>query len=135
MNDEILSRYGYLVVDDDDFSCEVVSSVLGLLVCTRVQTATEPQAALNLARQHRPDFVLLDIYMPEADGWSMLEQMRRIAPQAAVVMVTGLGMQADFLKSMDQQADGFCIKPVSAEVMRKTLLGARQRRQSHAALR
>ena len=129
MKDTALANKRYLIVDDDDFSCDVLQSVLTHLGCSDIHYATTGHTALSLARQHQPDFVLLDIYMPEADGWTMLSQLRAVLPNASILMVTGTGMQADFLKSIDAHADGFCIKPVATEILQKALLNALNRRQ------
>lgn len=126
--DSSLTQMGYLVVDDDDFASEVMTGVLTRLGASRIYCASDSESALRLANQLRPDVVLLDIYMPRVDGWTLLGQLRRTLPNAAIIMVTGQGMQADFLKSMDEHADGFCIKPVSSEVLQKALLGATRRR-------
>ncbi|MBK9440433.1 MAG: response regulator [Comamonadaceae bacterium] len=130
MNDSSFEQFSFLVIDDDDFSCDIVSSALNAIGGTRIHCAKDSQNALSLARQYPPDFVLLDIYMPQTDGWTLLGQLRRLAPNAAIVMVTGSSTPADFRKSMDEQADGYCIKPVSSMIMRKTLMGARLRRQA-----
>lgn len=127
------SQTGFLVVDDDEFACDVITSVLMHLGATRISCATDGDTALRLAAELRPDFVLLDIYMPKADGWTLLGQLRRACPQAAIIMVTGSGMQADFLKSIDEHADGFCIKPVASDIMQRALLGAQRRRHQPAA--
>ncbi len=130
MNDSSFEQFSFLVIDDDDFSCEIVSSAVSAIGGTRIHCANDSQSALSLAKQHHPDFVLLDIYMPQTNGWTLLGQLRRVAPNATIVMVTGSSAPADFRKSMDEEADGYCIKPVSSIIMRKTLMGARQRRQT-----
>jgi CheY-like chemotaxis protein len=123
-------KCSYLVVDDDDLSQAVVGNALGRIGASQIYYAQDGSAAYRLAKQHRPDFILLDIYMPDVDGWTLLPQLRQAAPSAVVVMVTGSNRPADFLQSMDDQADGFCIKPVVPDVMEKALLNARQRQQS-----
>ncbi len=133
MKDVVLANKRYLIVDDDEFACDILQSVLSHLGCSDIHCANDGKTALNLARKHQPDFVLLDIYMPEMDGWTMLNQLRGVLPNGLIIMVTGTGMQADFLKSLDAQSDGFCIKPVSAEILQKSLLNALSRRQSRTA--
>ena len=123
-----LSECSYLVVDDDDLQCEFVSAVLERIGATQVFTANDADRACSLAQQHKPDFVLLDIYMPQVDGWALLDRLRRIQPGIVAIMVTGSHTPADFGKSMDQRVDGFCNKPVLPDIMRKTLGNARKRR-------
>ena len=122
-----LSECSYLVVDDDDLQCEFVSAVLERIGATQVFTANDADRACSLAQQHKPDFVLLDIYMPQIDGWAILEKLRRIHPGLLAIMVTGSHSPADFNKSMDRYVDGFCIKPVLPDVMLKALRTARRR--------
>ena len=128
-NPNDLSEYSVLVVDDDEFARDVIVGMLGRIGCRRIFQAQEAEAACQIAQRERPDFVLLDIYMPRVDGWALLERLRRIIPGVVVVMVTGSNLPADFEKSMGQRVDGFCIKPVLPDIMLKTLQRARLRRQ------
>lgn len=133
MADSKLAEYAYLVVDDDEFSRDFVVTVLEHLGCKTVHCASDADTAIVLARQHRPDFVLLDIYMPEVDGWTFLAKLRKTMPNAAVIMITGSGKPADFKKSMAETVDGYCIKPVSPGVMFRALEGAMLRRKGQIA--
>ena len=133
MANKELQQSSYLVVDDDEFSREFIVSVLTHLGCSNIQTAPDGETALRLARLHKPDFVLLDIYMPEVDGWTFLGQLRKTMPSAVVIMITGSGRPADFKKSLAETVDGYCIKPVSPGVMQRALEGARGSRNSHYA--
>jgi CheY-like chemotaxis protein len=129
MSDNTLQQSSYLVVDDDEFSRDFIVNVLVHLGCNNVQCAPDSETALHLTRQHKPDFVLLDIYMPEVDGWTFLGQLRKTMPSAVVIMITGSGRPADFKKSMAETVDGYCIKPVSPGVMQRALEGARGSRR------
>ncbi len=123
-----LSHCSYLVVDDDEFQRDLVTAVLERIGGSRIFCASDSDSACKLAQQHKPDFVLLDIYMPQVDGFAMLDQLRRIHPALVVIMVTGSHTPADFGKSLDRRVDGFCIKPVLPDIMLKTLTNARTRR-------
>ena len=123
-----LSEYSVLVVDDDEFARDVIVGMLGRVGCKRTFEAQDADSACKIAQRERPDFVLLDIYMPDVDGWALLERLRRLLPNVVAVMVTGSNLPADFEKSLGQRVDGFCIKPVLPDIMLKTLQRARQRR-------
>ena len=130
MTKDELSQCSFLVIDDDEFQRDIVTSVLERIGGTRIFSASDSDSACKLAQQHKPDFVLLDIYMPQVDGWALLDQLRRIHPGLVVIMVTGSHSPADFGKSMDRRVDGFCIKPVLPDIMLKTLSSAMLRRQN-----
>ena len=130
MTPKDLGKYRYLVVDDDDISRELIGGTLTGIGATHVFLADGAHAAVQMAKQHQPDFILLDIYMPDVDGWTLLIQLRQVLPQAVVIMVTGSHQVADFWHSMEQHADAFCIKPVMPDVMEKTMLNALQNRKS-----
>jgi CheY-like chemotaxis protein len=125
-----IGKFSYLVVDDDDLSRDVIGATLARIGATQVLFAEDAKTAFRMVQQHRPDFILLDIYMPDIDGWALLDRVRQVLPQVAVVMVTGSRQSADFTQSMEQRVDGFCVKPVLPDVMEKALIAARIRRQA-----
>jgi CheY-like chemotaxis protein len=129
MNNEF-SQCSFLVVDDDEISGDVIFGVLNSLGATEISYAHNYETALTIAKQQRPDFILLDIYMPEVDGWAILDKLRGILPSAAILMITSSVDPLDFKKSMDERVDGYCIKPVMPDIMRKSLQSARKRRQT-----
>jgi len=130
MATQVLNPFSFLVVDDDPLACDLLGSTLTHMGARNILFAQDAAAAQLLAQQHRPDFILLDLYMPDVDGWAALEHLRRAAPQAAVVVVTGSHFTADFIQSMDERVDGYCIKPVMPHLMAKVLTQARARRSS-----
>jgi len=123
-----LDPFSFLVVDDDPLASDLLGSTLAHMGARNLFFAQDAAAAQQLAQQHRPDFILLDLYMPDVDGWAALEHLRRAAPQAAVVVVTGSHFTADFMQSMDERVDGYCIKPVMPDLMAMVLTNARARR-------
>jgi CheY-like chemotaxis protein len=125
-----LAGASYLVVDDDEFAFEVLAGSLATLGAQKVHYAADAAAAERLARQLRPEFVLLDIYMPEQDGWGLLQRLRQSAPQATVLMVTGSSKPADFGRALKELADGYCVKPVLPNVLQQALLAAYKNRHA-----
>lgn len=65
-----------LVVDDDDEIREIVCLALEVMGGWTVLSADRGLAGLKLAREHRPDVVLLDVMMPEMDGPTMFSRMQ-----------------------------------------------------------
>ena len=130
-----VGKHCYLIVDDDEISREALGGTLTHLGATRIFLADNASTAEQLARQHSPDFILLDIYMPKVDGWALLSTLRRAAPQAAILMVTGLHRPEDFRQSMQERVDGFCIKPVLPDLMAQNLHNAKTRRDSARTVR
>ena len=77
-----------LVIDDDRFICDLLSAVL-----TRhgheVLTASGGREGLDLFRERRPAFTLLDLHMPAMDGIEVLKRIRAMDADAAVIILTG----------------------------------------------
>jgi CheY-like chemotaxis protein len=65
-----------LVIDDSDEELENCAQILGTFFEGEIQTATSGFEGLVAARQHSPDLVVLDLFMPNADGFRMLEALR-----------------------------------------------------------
>lgn len=124
MNEAEFRAAKVLIVDDDDLSQSVLEGVIRNIGCQSVWLASNSDGALQLAKAHQPDFVTLDIYMPETDGWAVLKKLRHACPQARIIMVTGSSLPNDFMKSLESHADGFCIKPVLPDLMRKAMHNA-----------
>lgn len=72
--------------------------------------ASDGRAAVELARKHRPDVVLLDIRMPQLDGLDALTELRRLLPETAVVMLTTFGEDEYIARALTGGASGFLLK-------------------------
>jgi DNA-binding NtrC family response regulator len=112
-----------LVVDDDPMMLRYVRSLLqgeGY----GVRTAGNGQEALReMQKAPQPSMVLLDMVMPGMDGLETLDQMRAVAPNAYVVMLSGQHDPAGIVQAMKLGAADYLAKPVDEEL----LLGAVRR--------
>ena len=116
-----------LVVDDDPISRELLVGSLRRLGCAQAWLAENGVQGHELAQVHQPDYILLDIYMPEAKGWSLVKPFRQVCPSGRIIMVTSSSLPQDFLASLDARADGHCIKPVSLPLLARALANAQAR--------
>jgi len=73
------------------------------------------RAAVELALESEIDLVLLDIMLPELDGFSVLARLRRTHPTLPVIMVTARGAEEDRVRGLTDGADDYVVKPFSAK--------------------
>jgi two-component system chemotaxis response regulator CheY len=78
-----------IVVDDDKHTVGVFCEYLKMLNVAILDVAYDGKAAVELYQQTKPDIVFLDLMMPEYDGIFALENIRKIAPDTNVVIITG----------------------------------------------
>jgi len=100
-----------LVVDDEP-------AVVNLLVYNlqkahyRVLTAADGREALRVARESKPDLVLLDLMIPEVDGLDVCRELRRDSA-TPIIMITARGEETDRVVGLELGADDYVCKPFS----------------------
>ncbi|MHC4447350.1 MAG: response regulator, partial [Planctomycetota bacterium] len=73
------------------------------------------RTALELVVDAAVDLVLLDVMLPQLDGFAVLDQLRRSQPTLPVVMVTARGSEGDRVRGLTDGADDYVVKPFSAK--------------------
>ena len=108
-----------LVIDDDPAACDVIGRMLARQHLRAVSAANGIDG-LRLARETRPDLILLDVLMPGTDGWNVLAQLKADPALASipVVMVSVAGQQ---VMGQSLGAADFLIKPVQSDSLLRTL--------------
>ncbi|OYT74008.1 MAG: hypothetical protein CFK49_10310, partial [Armatimonadetes bacterium JP3_11] len=99
-----------LIVDDDDLVRETLHFVLedgGY----RVYAASSGAEALRLLEREPIDIVLSDIFMPGMNGFDLLRQIREVAPNTPVILITGYGNIEMAREALKQGASDFITKP------------------------
>lgn len=121
-------KYTILIVDDDETTHEVLGEYL-TLSGYHVLNACNGLEGLARLRQELPDLVLLDVQMPELDGFQMLEQARRERQLAEipVLMLTSLDRYNLKVKGLEMGADDYIVKPFNrAEILARIKLSLRR---------
>jgi sigma-B regulation protein RsbU (phosphoserine phosphatase) len=106
-----------LVVDDEAGMLRSVERVLShdyKLAATRV-----PREALELAKTFNPDLAILDIQMPDMDGFELMEQLQAIDPELDIILMTGSihELDAKLIRAIRKEAFYFLQKPFDREVL------------------
>ncbi|WZP00990.1 PAS domain S-box protein [Isosphaeraceae bacterium EP7] len=107
-----------LVVDDNTDSASGIARLLKLLGHD-VKVAYEGEAAIEAARAHHPEIILLDIGLPGLDGYEVVKRLRsdECCKDSLIIAVTGYGQPEDLRRSKDAGFDHHIVKPVDYETL------------------
>jgi DNA-binding response OmpR family regulator len=109
--------YAALVVDDEQRIRSVVARALeleGILA----DTAADAGSALAMLTARRYDLVILDLVMPGQDGFSTLDDIMRLNPDQAVLVLSGLADAPSKVRSLNLGAEDYLAKPFHVEELR-----------------
>jgi two-component system KDP operon response regulator KdpE len=107
------SQKKILVIDDEEAVRLVVSAQLQRFGYATV-LATDGLDGLRRFYTDQPDLVLLDIVMPEMDGWQVLERLREVS-NVPVLLLTGAAQERDKIRGLREGADDYVTKPFSGQ--------------------
>jgi len=102
-----------LIVDDQPMNVDILQTRLAVHGYD-ILTATDGEAALELARTHQPDLMLLDIMMPKMDGIEVCQRLKGDAalPFMPIIMVTAKADSKDVVAGLEAGADEYLTKPL-----------------------
>ncbi|MDD3237876.1 MAG: response regulator transcription factor [Candidatus Gastranaerophilales bacterium] len=105
-----------LVVDDDEAINELIKINLELAGYT-VFSAPDGIKGFAICKQENPDIVILDVMMPEVDGYTVAKRIRENPPtkDIPILMLTAMGMLQDKVKGFDIGVDDYLVKPFEME--------------------
>jgi two-component system OmpR family response regulator len=103
-----------LVVDDEPNIVELLSASLRF-AGFEVATAADGAEALKLARTFRPDLVVLDVMMPDVDGFTVVRRMRENGQRVPVLFLTARDATDDKITGLTLGGDDYVTKPFSLE--------------------
>ena len=108
-----------LVVDDDESILELVKINLELMGHD-VLTAPDGIKGFALVKQELPDLVILDVMMPEVDGFTVAQRIRQYpaTKETPILMLTALGMLQDKVQGFNSGVDDYLVKPFELEELK-----------------
>ena len=104
-----------LICDDAAFMRMMIKDILtknGYNVCGEAENGLK---AVEKYNELKPDLVLMDITMPEMDGFQALKNIKAANPGAMVIMCSAMGQQAMVIESIQAGAKDFIVKPFQAD--------------------
>jgi len=82
-----MNNKSVLVIDDDEISLLIVQNALELEGYTTITTMDSLLAA-ELFKRHKPDVVILDIFMPEKDGFELIKELRDLSSDTFIIAIS-----------------------------------------------
>lgn len=111
-----MSQLDVLIVEDDVSLCEALSDTLELAGFS-VATAANGRDALRRLSERDVRLVISDVQMPEMDGVTLLQQIRKIYHDLPVLLMTAYGTIEKAVQAMQLGAADYLVKPFSADVL------------------
>ncbi|MCC2970996.1 ATP-binding protein [Massilia sp. IC2-476] len=116
----VMEQRDVLLVDDNLDAAEATAAVLAHLGHT-VRVAETAVAAVEQVRRRIPDVAVLDIGLPDMDGYALATLLRKEAPELRLVALTGYGQRADVSQALGAGFDLHLTKPASLEDLQRAV--------------
>lgn len=123
-----------LVVDDEPGIASLCKRILDRS-SYKVTALTDPSIAIEYLQQNRYDLLLVDIRMPEVDGFDVISRAKIAQPEIAVLVMTGFGTVETAIRALRQGVDGLLLKPFEnsgelLESVRQALIDNQRKRDT-----
>ena len=117
MSHQIMS---IIVIDDEETIRTTVSEILtdeGYVV----ETAKNGKEAIKQSKKTPFDLALVDIKLPDIEGTELLKKLREMQPKMALIIMTGQPSVENAIKSVNNKADGYILKPFDVPTLLETI--------------
>jgi len=103
-----------LVIEDNEDNRQIIRDLLTSLGYELIE-AVDGAEGVAMAQSHRPDLILMDIQLPEMDGYEATRQIRTVPglKTVPIIAVTSYALSGDEAKARDAGCDGYVAKPFS----------------------
>jgi two-component system, OmpR family, alkaline phosphatase synthesis response regulator PhoP len=119
--------YRILVVDDEPSVTDLIAYNLRKALYD-VQVVAGGRDALRLAREYKPDLILLDLMLPEVDGLDVCRELRK-SSAVPIIMITARGEEIDRVLGLEIGADDYVTKPFSVRELMARIKAVLRRTQ------
>ena len=111
MNEAYLKQKRILLVDDEQALLDLVVSILQADGYQRIRTASTVADALLVAQEFQPELAVLDVMLPDGDGFALMETLKRQGQEYPMLFLTARGEDEDKFRGYGLGADDYIVKP------------------------
>lgn len=115
-----------LIIDDDEATGKLIELTLHAMGCKTRRARNRQEIVQGLAEKPLPHLVLLDILLPDANGFDVLNRIRQhpALQKIPVILLSALGERKDVTRGLSLGADGYITKPVLPSVLLRAVEAA-----------
>jgi DNA-binding response OmpR family regulator len=127
-----MSKGEVLIIEDNPQTVKLVKFILGKNDYSTI-SAKDGEEGLRMAREKKPDLIILDLMLPEMDGYQVCETLKTDpnTKEIPVIVLTALDTGADFEKALEKKADWYIAKPFEAQHLLKRVNYLIEKRKEH----
>jgi len=116
-----MNKKKVVIADDEMYVRQLVNSALGRDYA--VLEASDGEEAIDITRRQHPDLILMDVLMPNLDGYTACYEIKKSETTRAipVVMLTGIGHELNRKLAQEMGADGYVTKPFNLQELLDTV--------------
>jgi PAS domain S-box-containing protein len=122
---DVDNKKSVLYIEDNPANLRLVEQIISEIPHVHVWSAPEPLLGLELAMEHLPDLILLDINLPGMDGYQVLKQLRENEKSKDIpaIAISANAMPKDIEHGIEAGFDGYITKPINVKELLKTVEG------------
>jgi len=127
-----MSKGKVLIIEDNPQTVKLVKFILGKNDYSTI-SAKDGEEGLRMAREKKPDLIILDLMLPEMDGYQVCETLKANpeTSEIPVLVLTALDTGPDFEKALEKKADWYIAKPFEAQHLLKRVNYLIEKRKEH----
>lgn len=117
-----MSKREILIVEDNPQTVKLVKFILEKSKYSTI-SAKDGEEGLQMAREKKPDLIILDLMLPGIDGYQVCEALKADpnTKEIPVIVLTALDTGVDFEKALEKKADWYITKPFEAQHLLKRI--------------